>query len=108
MLSEIYLDSSLYLVDYLTSHELSRRLPGTYSVQESAFMSSYEYSSTNALCLSQEDAEALAQRLQVDLPIIIFNAIRFRNVCNTFLLEYESYRKNILEPHHVIINEPQL
>ena len=104
----IYLDFVRCLVNHLSPNELIRRQSGAYLVQDSTAMSNYQYSSTEEFCLSQEDVEEMAQRLQVDTSIILFNAIRLRDICNMFLLEHEYYRRDVLEQAYVEMEEPQL
>lgn len=101
------LDLPLCLAIHLTASELTRRLSGTYPTQESTAINNYQFSSTDELCLSQEDAEEMAQRLQVDISITTFNAIRLRNICNALRLEQELYRRNVLEQLNVPSEEPQ-
>jgi hypothetical protein len=71
-------------------------------------MSTYEYASIDGFHLSYEDAQQMAQRLRVDMSIIIFNAIQLRGHCCILLELHEYYRRNILKQPVMIISEPVL
>jgi hypothetical protein len=96
------------LVNHLTSHELIQRQHGSYNLQTTLPMSTYDYSSLDGFHLSYEDAQQMAQRLRVDIPIIIFNAIRLRSHCYNLLDLHEYYRRNVLKQPDMIISEPVL
>jgi len=71
-------------------------------------MSSYELSSMDEFCISQEDAEEMARRLQVDMSIIIYNAIQFRDHCNFFCHLHEYHRRHVQKLPFVPPQGPQL
>ena len=72
-----------------------RRQHGSYTLQTTSTMSTYDYSSLDGFHLSYEDAQQMAKRLRVDIPIIIFNAIRLRGHCYILLELHEYYRRNV-------------
>ena len=98
----------MFLVNHLAPHELRRRQHGAYIFEGSIIMSNYEYASIDGFHLSCDDAQEMAQRLRVDMPIIIFNAIRLRSHCCTLLALHEYYRRNILKQPDMIISQPVL
>ena len=85
-----------------------RRQHGSYTLQTTSTMSTYNYSSIDEFHLSYDDAQEMAQRLQVDMPVIIFNAIRLRGHCHNLLSLHEYYRRNVLKQPDMIISEPVL
>ena len=94
------------LVNELSSSEVARRQYGTYTVDP------MEYHCNNDPLrdcpLFQEDAEELAQRLQVDMPIITFNACHFRRIIHYFLGLYKTFRLLTLCKVDVIWKKPIL
>ena len=90
----------------LTSHELSRRQHGPYTLDALEMMNKYKY--CNAFSLSQQDADELASRLQIGKSIITFNADRLRGICHYFLGLHEFFQQNVLLDDNVALNEPTL
>ena len=102
----LLLPSFCFLVTRLTSHELSRRQHGAYTLDALEMMNKYNY--CNAFSLSQQDADELASCLQVGKPIITFNADRLRGICHYFLKLHESLLQNVLLDDNGALNEPTL
>ena len=100
------LSSLCFLVTRLTSHELSRRQHGAYTLDALEMMNKYKY--CNAFSLSQQDADELALRLQAGKSIITFNADRLRGICHYFLGLHEFFRRNVLLDDDVGLNKPTL
>ena len=97
-----------HLVTHLTPHELARRQHGAYTSEALMMMNNYHYSDYDGFSLSEQDAEELAQRLQVGKSIITFNAERLRSNCYTLLAMHESFRRNFLLKKDVALKEPTL
>ena len=98
----------LLLENHLSPHELLRRQHGSYTLQTSSAMNTYNYASIDGFHLSYDDAQQMAQRLRVDMSIIIFNVIRLRGHCHFLLTIHEYYRRNVLHQPDMIIKEPVL
>lgn len=96
------------LANRLRPSELTRRESGAYPFHASTTLNNDQSSATGELCLSQEDAQEMARRLQVDSSTVIFYAIRLRDICMAFLLDYEHYQRDVLEKDNVPSNELQL
>lgn len=104
----IGVDWSFCPANRLAPSELARRQSGAYPLDESTALNNDHSSATDEPCLSQEDAQEMAQRLQVDSSIVTFNAFRLRDICTAFLLDYERYQRDVLGKVNVPSEELQL
>jgi hypothetical protein len=75
-------------------------------VEGSMTMANYQYPSMHEFHLLEEDAQTMANRLQLDLPIILFNAIGFCGFCYSVLDQHEHYRRTILKQPDATIKDP--
>ena len=67
-----------------------------------------QYPYAASLTLSEEDAHALATRLQVNLSIVTCNANRLRQISEDLLVMRDEYQRRVLEMTHLGINDPRL
>ena len=86
--------------------ELIRRQHGANTSEALMLMNKYEYGV--AFALNEEDAQALATRLRVDMSIITFNANLLRGLISGTLIMRDSYRRRVLGKKDLGIREPTL
>ena len=95
-----------HLVSRLTTQEIARRQHGAYTFDQ--MINNYNYFNRDGFTLSEQDAEELTVRLQIDMSIIIFNVDRLRGICYTLMALHESFRRNVLCQKDVALREPTL
>ena len=83
-----------YLGVLLSQRQLDRRQQVPNTVEAHTILDTYD--GTDDFSISQQDALDLADRLHVDLSIILFNAQRLRSYCLYFLQLHERFRRKVL------------
>lgn len=84
----------IYLGVLLSQRQLNRRQQVANTVEAHTILDTYD--GTDEFSIHQQEAQALADRLHVDLSIILFNAQRLRSYCLYFLQLHERFRRKVL------------